>query len=148
MTPARCRSRAGSFDAVLCVEAGFHFRSRLAFLQEARRILRPGGTLVMQDVLHSSPTRGADGHPVQAEPIAGCDDYAAIVAEAGFDAVEVQDVTADSGRAFYANFDAFLTESAMHDRFDEQRIRLLRVGARVFARRLSCCVVVVARVSH
>ena len=39
-----------SFDGLICVEAAFHFPSRAAFFEEARRVLRPGGVLSMSDV--------------------------------------------------------------------------------------------------
>jgi MPBQ/MSBQ methyltransferase len=41
----------GSFDAVLCLEAGFHFgaKGRRTFLEESWRVLRPGGRLVLVD---------------------------------------------------------------------------------------------------
>lgn len=38
-----------SFDRVLAVECIFHFPSRSAFLAEVRRVLRPGGVLVLSD---------------------------------------------------------------------------------------------------
>ncbi|MDR7038068.1 SAM-dependent methyltransferase [Methylobacterium sp. BE186] len=44
-----------TFDRLLCVEAAFHFPSRLGFLREAHRVLSPGGVLVMSDLLLRQP---------------------------------------------------------------------------------------------
>ncbi|WP_233166650.1 class I SAM-dependent methyltransferase [Archangium sp. Cb G35] len=40
---------SGSFDAVLALECIFHFPDRRRFFQEARRVLRAGGILVLTD---------------------------------------------------------------------------------------------------
>jgi MPBQ/MSBQ methyltransferase len=50
---------ADSFDRVLAIEAMFHFRSRRAFLAEAARLLRPGGRLLVTDVLLQEPKMAA-----------------------------------------------------------------------------------------
>jgi SAM-dependent methyltransferase len=49
----------GSQDAIHCLEAGFHFgaKGRRAFLEEACRLLRPGGRLVLVDFVWR------DAHP-------------------------------------------------------------------------------------
>jgi SAM-dependent methyltransferase len=47
------------FDRVFCIEAIFHFSSRANFLAEAARVLKPGGKLVMTDILLARPGPGA-----------------------------------------------------------------------------------------
>jgi MPBQ/MSBQ methyltransferase len=46
---------------LLCVEAAFHFSSRRRFLEEAARVLRPGGRLVMTDLEPSQALRALKG---------------------------------------------------------------------------------------
>ena len=54
-----------AFDHAVCVEAMFHFPSRACFLMEAARVLRPGGMLVVTDILlrapETAPWTGLDG---------------------------------------------------------------------------------------
>jgi ubiquinone/menaquinone biosynthesis C-methylase UbiE len=85
-----------SFDTVLCIEAAFHFRTRQAFLREARRVLKPGGYLTMSDLLMAwgTPLVPTENH--LATPRA----YAELIEGCGFVDVVVSDATEQTWRAY------------------------------------------------
>jgi SAM-dependent methyltransferase len=74
----------GSFDAILCVEAAFHFDSREKFLKRAFTALKSGGRLVLSDFL----MRGGVGlDPAIFPPaniVGSLDDYQNAFGNAGF----------------------------------------------------------------
>jgi ubiquinone/menaquinone biosynthesis C-methylase UbiE len=95
MDATRLDFPAEQFDAVICVEAAFHFDTRDAFVREALRVLKPGGSLVLTDMLFREFTR-----PIAAYlqvPLANfapdIASFAARLEAAGFEAVRVQDAT-------------------------------------------------------
>lgn len=92
-----------SFDAVLAVECIFHFPSRQAFFQEARRVLRPGGHLALSDFIATAPLRPTlwlGRRIVKRIGFFGdCDlnfsfgDYRRLAAETGFEPTTERDIT-------------------------------------------------------
>lgn len=88
-------------DIVTAVECAFHFHTREAFLAEAFRVLRPGGRLVMADIIRAAPEPGGLGRRIQDVTWAGFarkfnvpdanadrrDGYLAKMVAAGFEAV-------------------------------------------------------------
>jgi MPBQ/MSBQ methyltransferase len=77
-----------SFDHVMCIEAACHFDSREEFLREAFRVLKPGGTLAMSDVIFSwylPPTIPRINH------LRSGSEYGALLQRAGFNHIRVDD---------------------------------------------------------
>jgi len=94
-----------SADGIISIEAGFHFPSRHTFFSEARRVLRPGGVLVMSDVSaeRTRPLTLAEGVAglsnlrawgIKRQALMSADDIEAALLVAGFTGVRVTDVSA------------------------------------------------------
>lgn len=95
MDAAKLSFPDASFEAVVCVEAAFHFDTRQRFLAEACRVLKPGGALVLSDILFRRlPASFSDrlGVP-KGNLVADIPAYRAQFASAGFGEVEVEDAT-------------------------------------------------------
>jgi MPBQ/MSBQ methyltransferase len=95
MGATRLEFPAEHFDAMICVEAAFHFDTRDAFLGEALRVLKPGGSLVLTDMLFRDFLRpiGDWGHVPRVNFAADIDSYRDRYNAAGFEAVDVEDAT-------------------------------------------------------
>jgi MPBQ/MSBQ methyltransferase len=83
------------FDAVMCVEAAFHFNTRDTFLREAWRVLKPGGSLVLSDMLFRGFLKpfGDYGQVPRTNFVPDIATYRARMETAGFEGVNVQDAT-------------------------------------------------------
>ncbi len=82
-----------SFDNIICVESAFHFNPRQQFLREALRVLKPGGRLVMSDILGWLTKEKEANHVVSPEA------YRQILGRAGFTELSVLDATEQCSRS-------------------------------------------------
>ena len=89
-----------SFSNIVCVEAVFHFRTRQNFLREAYRILKPGGTMVLSDILYTRWAHDRDKLVPAANYVADIGAYRAMFEDAGFAPPTVTDATEESWRRF------------------------------------------------
>lgn len=90
------------FNAVICVEAAFHFDTREAFLREAFRVLKPGGSLVLSDILFRTLAAPLANlfHVPRANLLTDIESYRRQLEAIGYDTVDITDATSACIRRF------------------------------------------------
>jgi len=115
-----------SFDAVICVEAAFHFNTRQRFLQEALRVLRPSGQLILSDILRTRNVIDYHKRTLADNHLDGSEQYQELLEGIGFEAVSIRDATKQCWQSHFREAVRFGHERLLQKKIclDELKSRL------------------------
>lgn len=84
-----------TLDRVHAVEAAFHFEPRQTFIAEAARVLKPGGRLILTDLLY----RRSPGLPA-CNSLRSIADYQALIESCGFRTLDLRNIREETSEAY------------------------------------------------
>lgn len=104
MPAERMRFPDAMFGAVVSIEAALHFKGRRDFLRETLRVLKPGGEIVVADMVFNGEPKAFRKVLAGQECYADLAAYRALWDECGFCDIAIDDITQASWRAFTEHF--------------------------------------------
>ena len=108
-----------SFENIICVEAAFHFNTRKQFLQEAYRILKPGGYLVLADLLFKDVLLADEWMIPKSNELQDVETYKDLFIKSGFFNLKTMDITEQSWREFHRKLKLWLLNKHQTEGLDD-----------------------------
>ena len=118
------REPDGSFDTIINVESLSSCPLGIQWLEEAIRTLKPGGYLLLAEVLSlspNSPWRKKNGY--RAVPVTTAEEFNDLLCGLGLKEVKIYDATSFSWEPFHKNISSFLWEKQLANEIDEKILK-------------------------
>ena len=119
MDAAQIEFEDALFDAIVCVEAAFYFDTREKFLKEAWRVLKPGGSLILSDLIFKTTEYFGD-LVISQNIVNDVEEYKGLYQQAGFQQTEYIDVTDECWTKHFQHLKAWFEEELHTGQVDEQ----------------------------
>jgi ubiquinone/menaquinone biosynthesis C-methylase UbiE len=148
MDAARLAFPDAVFDAVVSIEAAFHFNTRADFIGEAYRTLKPGGSLLLADILfEDGPMASAisvwDVGRVNSLPNLSAYQEALLIQ--GFADLYVEDITRQSWLAWCQSLERWLDNNPRHPACTDEQMGSWRSSLPLLAKAVRHYFIVSAR---
>ncbi|MEM7727211.1 MAG: methyltransferase domain-containing protein [Cyanobacteria bacterium P01_A01_bin.45] len=108
------------FDNIICVEAAFYFNTREKFLKEAYRVLKPGGHLILCDLIFENTKLLGDWIVPQKNIIKEIEEYKSLYQQAGFQLSELVDATDECWKNHFRYLKSWFMEEFKAGDVDEK----------------------------
>ncbi|MBG1264977.1 class I SAM-dependent methyltransferase [Nostoc sp. WHI] len=108
------------FDNIICVEAAFYFDTREKFLKEATRVLKPGGNLILADIIFETTQYFGDWIVPQNNNVKDIEEYKNLYQQAGFQDIEFVDATDECWKTHFRDLKSWIEEEFKTGKIDEQ----------------------------
>jgi MPBQ/MSBQ methyltransferase len=113
-----------SFDNIICVEAAFYFNTREKFLKEAMRVLKPGGNLILADIIFENTQYFGDWIVPQNNNVKNIEEYKNLYQQAGFQGIEFVDSTEECWKTHFRDLKYWIEEEFKIGKEDEETYNL------------------------
>jgi MPBQ/MSBQ methyltransferase len=112
-----------SFNNIICVEAAFHFNTRKKFFKEAYRVLKPGGYLVLSDLLMTLEAERKREYRTEKNYVKNPNEYEAIMRNTGFGKVDVIDATEPCWKKHFFHAVRYINQKFLMKEIDESQLK-------------------------
>jgi ubiquinone/menaquinone biosynthesis C-methylase UbiE len=117
MDAAKLSFGGQTFDTVVCIEAAFHFNTRVSFLKEAYRVLDVGGHLLMTDILVRRWMLGESQLVAKDNYLRDIEEYHESLQNVGFRDIRIVDATEECWRRFLMHVAAWGINESGENRY-------------------------------
>jgi ubiquinone/menaquinone biosynthesis C-methylase UbiE len=126
MDPVKIEFPDESFSTIICLEGAPYFETRYKFLKDALRVLKPGGRLLLADILFSKESVVVNRGRYRTNYVKDLKSYKELFLRAGFEQnLQIVDLTEDCIQAYTKNLSEYMREQYLSKKISEGKFNAM-----------------------